>query len=174
MGGRDAPEEQTWRVELITWPPMMIGAMVTHMGPTLGGTNVSSGGAGAGEPAGIVAAPALAIGAEIASPAMTAAAVAARRLAERSGLIMSKGGSFVGVSGEGVIAMVQAACSGGQLNADRSADRVPADESWRYACAAGLMPAALRLMPGSHRRLGATTGEGVSVPTIPAALLARG
>ena len=91
MGGRDAPEEQTWRVELITWPPMMIGPMVTHMGPTLGGTNVSSGGAGAGEPAGIVAALALAIGAEIASAAMTAAAAAARRLAERSGLIMSKG-----------------------------------------------------------------------------------
>jgi hypothetical protein len=100
MGGRDAPEEQTWRVELITCPPMMIGPMVTHMGPTLGGTNVRSGGTGAGEAAAIVAALALAIGAEIASAAMTAAA--AHRLAERRGVIMSKEASFVGCVANGM------------------------------------------------------------------------
>jgi hypothetical protein len=76
-GGRNTPDVHTWTPGLMICPPMMIGPIVTQMGPTLGGTNVSSVDCGGGgwEAAGAVFALALATEVAKASTAVVAAAV---------------------------------------------------------------------------------------------------
>jgi hypothetical protein len=42
IGGNEMPGRETFTPELIIFPPMIVGPMLTEMGPTLGGTNVSN------------------------------------------------------------------------------------------------------------------------------------
>ena len=77
IGASDTPDVHTWTPGLMIRPPMMIGPIVTQIGPTLGGTNVSSVDCGRGgwEVAGAVIALALATGVAKVSTAVVAAAV---------------------------------------------------------------------------------------------------
>jgi hypothetical protein len=81
IGGSDAPGITTYTPGLITFPPMIVGPMFTVIGPTAGGTNVSTaeptpGGTEAGgtEAAGVVSASALLTGTAAPITATTAAA----------------------------------------------------------------------------------------------------
>jgi hypothetical protein len=87
-GGSNTPDVHTWTPGLMIRPPMMIGPIVTQMGPTLGGTKVSSVDCGGGdwEAAGAVIALALATGVERPTTAVVAAAVSKLRIRIRGRL----------------------------------------------------------------------------------------
>jgi len=73
IGGSENPGRRMYRPGLMTFPLMIVGPMYTLIGPTFGGTNVSSGDGGA-DVAGAVAATAPATGTARPSTLIDAAA----------------------------------------------------------------------------------------------------
>jgi hypothetical protein len=71
IGGNETPGMNTYTPGLITFPPMIVAPILTVIGPTFGGTNVSTGDPEAG---GDVSASALLTGAVAPTTPTTAAA----------------------------------------------------------------------------------------------------
>jgi hypothetical protein len=132
IGGNEMPGRETFTPELIVFPPMIVGPMLTEMGPTLGGTNVSNPDPGAcAMEGGLVAALAPLTGA--AMPNRPRAAAAADNLRMSTFLLASQ--MSWGAPGDWLVVRrppVLGASSGGRVGAagggNREAERGAAVE----------------------------------------------